>query len=258
MKSTPLTQGLSMLILAVYILYGFIALPFAGFILSFAAGLLSYGVSESFEISVSSIILTGVMFSLISKSTTAEEEKHKNKEGFTDGSSVTEIVNRLKKGPKGLFTSGFVEGFADADESLTKVKSESVSKTTDNTSKPASVDSIGVGNGIVPPMPPAIATAVKAVSGFKEVALPSEEKEGFYIDQGTTVMNALNALKPDQITAMSQDTQKLIDTQKSLMTMLSSMKPMLNDGKQMMDTFQQMFGQTNGVTGTSPPLNIKL
>jgi hypothetical protein len=59
-------------------------------------------------------------------------------------------------------------------------------------------------------------------------------------------MNALNALKPDQIKAMSSDTQKLIDTQKSLMSMLSTMKPMLQDGQQMMNNFQEMFGKSGG------------
>jgi hypothetical protein len=52
----------------------------------------------------------------------------------------------------------------------------------------------------------------------------------------------LNALKPDEVKRMSEDTQKLIDTQKSLMMMLGTMKPMLSDGKQLIDTFQQMFG----------------
>ena len=37
-------------------------------------------------------------------------------------------------------------------------------------------------------------------------------------------------------------TQKLIDTQKSLMMMLGTMKPMLSDGKQLIETFNQMFG----------------
>jgi hypothetical protein len=45
---------------------------------------------------------------------------------------------------------------------------------------------------------------------------------------------------------MSADTQKLIDTQKSLMGMLSTVKPMMQDGKQMMDTFQEMFGGAKG------------
>ena len=78
---------------------------------------------------------------------------------------------------------------------------------------------------------------------FKLGELPEEsEKGGFHIDQGTTVLNALNALKPDQVKQMSQDTQRLIDTQKSLMSLLGTMKPMLSDGREMLDTFQQMFG----------------
>ena len=77
---------------------------------------------------------------------------------------------------------------------------------------------------------------------FKLGVIPEEGKGGFHIDQGTTVINALNALKPDQVKQMTEDTQKLIDTQKSLMSLLSNVKPMMQDGKQMLDTFQQMFG----------------
>lgn len=77
---------------------------------------------------------------------------------------------------------------------------------------------------------------------FKLGEIPRDLKGGFHIDQGTTVLNALNALKPDQVKQMSEDTQKLIDTQKSLMSMLGTMKPMMADGKQLLETFQQMFG----------------
>ena len=73
--------------------------------------------------------------------------------------------------------------------------------------------------------------------------IPSQAKNGPHIDISSTLMNAVNSLNPDQIKAMSKDTQQLIDTQKSLMGMLGSMKPMWNDGKQLMETFQQMFGQ---------------
>ena len=62
-------------------------------------------------------------------------------------------------------------------------------------------------------------------------------------------MNAISSLKPEQIQAMTEDTRKLLDTQKNLMGMLNTMKPMLNDGKQLMDTFQQMFGP--GATGAA-------
>jgi len=81
---------------------------------------------------------------------------------------------------------------------------------------------------------------------FKLGQIPSEAKGGFHIDAGTTVMNAINALKPDQIKAMTQDTKQLIDTQKSLMGMLQTFQPMVQEGKQMMDTFQTMFSPSMG------------
>ena len=272
MKTTPLTQGVSSLLLIVYVLYGFFALPFAGFLLSLAVGLLSYGALESAEMSVAFTILTGVIFSLISRAGAATALM---KEGFvtgnTDGSEkIAKRVERIYKanvGPHGVYASAFVEGFADAaatasiDSQLEAVLKDKPAEES-AASKPASATAPSTaGSGIPPPAPPAVASNVKKAETqggggevtqgfrgapddgqFKLGVLPEETKGGYHIDTGTTVMNALNALKPDQIQAMSADTQKLIETQKSLMSMLSSMKPMLQDGKQMMDTFQQMFG----------------
>ena len=278
MKTTPLTQGVSTLLLLVYILYGFFALPFAGFLLSLAVGLLSYGALESTEMSVAFTILTGVVFSLISRAGAANAlMKVATKEGFvtgnTDGSEkIAKRVERIYKAnvePHGVYASAFVEGFADASGGVVDGQLEAVMKDKpveeSAESKPASATAASTaGSGIPPPPPPAVASAVPKAETqggvgpsqpttqgfrgapddgqFKLGVLPEETKGGYHIDTGTTVMNALNALKPDQIKAMSADTQKLIDTQKSLMSMLSSMKPMLQDGKQMMDTFQEMFG----------------
>ncbi len=271
MKSTPLTQGVSSLLLIVYILYGFFALPFAGFLLSLAVGLLAYGGLESTELSVAFVILTGVVYSLISRAGAATAlMKVATKEGFTTGNTdgsekIAKRVERIYKanvGPHGVYASAFVEGFADASGNSIDGQLEAVLKDKpaeeSPESKPASATAPSTaGSGIPPPAPPAVTASVpkaetqggvQGFSGapddgqFKLGVLPEEKKGGYHIDTGTTVMNALNALKPDQIQAMSADTQKLIDTQKSLMSMLSSMKPMLQDGKQMMDTFQQMFG----------------
>lgn len=83
-------------------------------------------------------------------------------------------------------------------------------------------------------------------SQFKLGEIPAQVKNGPHIDASSTLMKAIQGLDPDQVKAMGADTQRLIETQKSLMGMLSSMKPMMNDGKQLMDTFNQMFGQTPG------------
>ena len=271
MKTTPLTQGVSSLLLIVYTVYGFFALPFAGFLLSLAVGMLSYGALESPEMSVAFTILTGVIFSLISRAGAATAlMKVVSKEGFTTGSQdgsekIANRVERIKKanvGPHGVYASAFVEGFADASGNSIDGQLEAVLKDKpaeeSPESKPASATAPSTaGSGIQPPSPPPITANVPKAETqggtqgflgapddgqFKLGVLPEEKKGGYHIDTGTTVINALNALKPDQIQAMSVDTQKLIDTQKSLMSMLSSMKPMLNDGKQMMDTFQEMFG----------------
>jgi len=64
----------------------------------------------------------------------------------------------------------------------------------------------------------------------KPYRLPSESDDGpYHLDAGTTFLNAYKALKPDQIAAMTRDTQELLATQKSLVAMLDSFGPLLKD-----------------------------
>lgn len=84
----------------------------------------------------------------------------------------------------------------------------------------------------------------------KKYKMPKEtDDEEFHLDAGTTFMNAYKQLKPDQITAMTKDTQELINTQKQLMSTLNTLKPLITDGKQIMDTFQNYFGSSGGAAG---------
>ena len=77
----------------------------------------------------------------------------------------------------------------------------------------------------------------------KKHKVPKEEDDGdFHLDAGTTFMNAYKSLKPEQIAAMTKDTQELMATQKQLMNTLSTLKPLIQDGKQMMEMFQGYFG----------------
>jgi hypothetical protein len=72
---------------------------------------------------------------------------------------------------------------------------------------------------------------------------PAEEDDGeFHLDAGTTFLNAYKALKPEQVAAMTKDTQDLMQTQKQLMSTLQTLKPLITDGKEMMDMFQSYFG----------------
>jgi hypothetical protein len=80
----------------------------------------------------------------------------------------------------------------------------------------------------------------------KKYKLPNEKDDSdFHLDAGTTFMNAYKSLKPDQIAAMTKDTQELMETQKQLMSTLQTLKPLMTDGKQMMEMFQSYFGSGN-------------
>jgi hypothetical protein len=84
----------------------------------------------------------------------------------------------------------------------------------------------------------------------KKYKLPSEtDDKGFHLDAGTTFLNAYKSLKPDQIAAMTKDTQELMETQKQLMSTLNTLKPLMQDGKEMMNTFQSYFGKSGLPTG---------
>ena len=77
----------------------------------------------------------------------------------------------------------------------------------------------------------------------KKYKLPSEtDDKGFHLDAGTTFLNAYKSLKPDQIASLTKDTQELMETQKQLMSTLNTLKPLMQDGKEMMNTFQSYFG----------------
>lgn len=229
MKSTEVTRKVSYGILGLFTIYGIFAIPFAFFLLAVAIGLIVYGISESVEITTAATLITGVLAVLINK--------YNRKEGFMGG-NPTEIVHRLEsvkkpqeKAPVGVYASGYVEAFEDVSDNTVPVATES--KSTSAESKAAEVK---------PKTTAGFKNEGEAEGLFKLGVLPNEDKGGFHIDQGTTVLNALNALQPDQVKKMSEDTQKLIDTQKSLMSMLGTMKPMLADGKQLVETFNQMFG----------------
>jgi len=264
MNSTKLTLSVANLILFFYILYAIFYVPFSGTLVSGATGLMAFGLLGSYEAAVALTILSGIFFALLTK----------RKEGFADKvADISQRVLGMKKvnyqEPGGVFASKFVEGFESQDGSGATVNVDSTVASPSSNPAPTDVNptvqtmtmpsvvppgSVTQNTGGAAPQPAAgaISSGFKSGGGkepeglFKLGSIPEDTKGGFHIDQGTTVMNALNALKPDQIQQMSADTQKLIDTQKSLMGMLSTVKPMMQDGKQMMDTFQEMFGGAKG------------
>ena len=170
------------------------------------------------------------------------------REGFTTQNDISTLITKMKG-------HGFKEGFinvamnvaknglgimpnSDAVEGYEDVKVEKNETPAPATSINKAVDALkGMSSEkVIPEVKDAMTMP------FKLGEIPSQVKNGPHIDAGSTLMKAIKGLNPDQINEMTKDTQQLIQTQKSLMGMLGTMKPMLNDGKQLMETFQQMFG----------------
>jgi len=82
---------------------------------------------------------------------------------------------------------------------------------------------------------------------FKLGQLPSEAKSGPFVDVASTMSKAMGALKPDQLAAMTAESKSLLETQQNLMGMLESMRPVLQDGRQLLDTFGSIFGSMGGM-----------
>jgi hypothetical protein len=246
MKSTELTVSVANIALILYVVYAIFFIPFNATLVSMATGLIAYGTLESFEAAVALTLLSGVVFALMVKPSHVREGFSASpKEIIGKVQSITSSKRRAE--PSGIYASSFIEGFADlsGSQQATPNTASLESPTPASTSKQA--ESKSIANETKDDIPPAAASGFRSGgtesdSLFKLGVIPEEGKGGFHIDQGTTVINALNALKPDQVKQMTDDTQKLIDTQKNLMSLLSTVKPMMQDGKQMLDTFQQMFG----------------
>jgi hypothetical protein len=312
------TEQISGVVLVGLVLFGFLYLPGVQYLVSLAIAAVSYGITESLETAVVTLIVGNIVLSMIFYNQMLAMAKM---EGFVGtGGNVGEIAKRIVKMRTGSsFNPGGVsdvsEGFEDAnqtDMTLSNPEKKEVAAPATATSQPAQANAadaaaqmtammnglkgLAASNGAAAPAPlpqvaaPAVATPaapsapvpVVAPTGqapaapaappttqgqmpqaappaaapqvsqgfkgdanqdslFKLGAMPMDSAGGYHIDAGTTVMNALKSLKPEQIKAMTADTKQLVETQKSLMDMLQSFRPIISEGKEMMETFSQMF-----------------
>ena len=135
------------------------------------------------------------------------------------------------------------EGFADASGAEVAV-AEAATATATATATPAEEDKEEEATATEPateenfsapiasdkPMLPDNRDRLEPLVLGKPYKLPSEsDDKGYHLDAGTTFLNAYKALKPDQIASMTKDTQELLSTQKSLVSMLDSFGPLLKD-----------------------------
>lgn len=265
LKCNDQTRRVSIVVLVLYILYGIFNVALTTFVLSLAIFGILYGMTESLEYGVLGLLTTSLVVPFFNttnegfadapsaseespKEETAKEESPKE-DSASEDSANPKVKSTSMKSVSGVASSS-VSDAEEMNPSQSQMQTFTGSSTPASADPPAaSVDKISESG--VPPanMPASLADGFenKGEGGlFKLGKIPTDEKGGFHIDTGTSVLNALKSLKPDQISAMTQDTKQLIETQKTLMNMLQSFKPMMSEGKEMMDTFQQMFSSSGG------------
>jgi hypothetical protein len=273
-KFNKQTSTIALAFFTLYFLYGLLYIPFTQFLVSLAIGGIAFGYTDSYEFATIALLLTNFLFPMFGPM----GHSYVTKEGYMNV-NPQEVSKRIQDMQRGGMNAGNViqgvgspmsEGFADAS-TTTATASPAVTPNTQPVqaaSTPAPATATSSAEASTPPPaqptpPPAAPTAISeqgvppahqpATAGFQDSGslfklgqIPTDQKGGFHIDTGTTVMNALNSLKPDQIKQMTMDTKQLIETQKSLMGMLQTFQPMMNEGRQMMNTFQQMFSPASG------------
>lgn len=63
-----------------------------------------------------------------------------------------------------------------------------------------------------------------------------------HIDMGSTLLSAYKRMKPEQVKQMREDTKELMETQQQLIQTLSMLGPQVQQGAELIKTFQGMFG----------------
>jgi hypothetical protein len=243
MKSTKTTQNFAVALMVLFGLYGLSMLGLGATLLAYAVGLIVFSYNGNLELTAGAVILVGGVLHVMGRLMPARREGFNTQEGAQVIAARLQAIQKpyASAGPQGAL-SEITEGFADADtDGFSGGKKEETAVAAG--SKPASVETTTDATKAEKSETKAGFTDESAATGlFKLGELPSEQKGDFHIDAGTTIIKALGALKPDQLKSMTEDTQKLMETQKSLMGMLNSMKPMLTDGQALISQFSGLLG----------------
>jgi hypothetical protein len=264
MKFNNLTYNISIALLVVTALYTLVYSGITGVLLCTAITLIAAGFINQFELVAAVAVVFAMFYTFFLKKWLRKLEP------FEDLDTPKQILGRLagmenaynpvqqqlkdpRREPYGVYDPA-VEGFEDvSSEKKEGAPSESAAAPAKRTNE---VDAQQVEE---------VTSALKKKSDdevakeefqsatnnlFKMGKMPSENMDGPKLDSGSTLMKAMESFKPEQISAMTNDTKALLETQKGLMQMLNQMRPVLADGKELLQTFTGMFG------GAGMPLKL--
>jgi hypothetical protein len=264
MKFNDLTYNISLVILGITAVYTLVYSGLTGLLLCSSVTLIAAAFMNQFELITAVAVIFSLFYIYYLKGLLRKFEPFQNQ----DNSQA--ILNRVAKmkdsyrevpqnlrdpylEPAGVYDPA-VEGFQDVQPQAPK-EGESSESSSAPAKRANEVDSQQVEE---------VTSAVKdakkksnddiakeefeSASGnlFKVGKMPSENMEGAKLDAGSTLMKAMESFKPEQINAMSTDTKQLLEHQKTLMRTLKDLSPLLHDGKELLQTFSGMFGNSGG------------
>ena len=278
MKFNTLTHNISFGILAIAALYTFIYSGISGLLICSAVTFLIASFVDQFEIVTACAVLFSLFYISFLKKFLKKLEPFESKivnNGIIN--NVRQMNERYKPEITGFYSSS-IEGFEDVQPDVPKegesdksspaptnipnqINTEDIKKVASAVTSAMKNTAMDTTNKTEEPEKPEKSEKPAPQSNdiakeefqsatnelFKLGKMPSEHTDGPMLDAGSTLLKAMGSFKPDQINAMSDDTKKLLETQKSLMGMLTQMRPVLADGKELLQTFSGMFG--NGGLG---------
>lgn len=254
MKFNETTHIISIGVLILTVVYTLVYSGISGVLLCAAVAFIAAAFIEQIELVVAVTILFVLLYTMVLK------KFLRRFEGFEN--NPADITARLRKqrndyeGIKEPVKEHFLEGFENTtadkskpaptlkkdqvDEKQVEEVTSSVKKANED-SKPIKEDKESFENNIASQE---FQSATNQL--FKLGKMPSEHKEGPMLDAGGTLIKAMSSFDPETTAKMTDDTKKLLETQKSLMGMLTQMRPILADGKELLQTFSGMFGGQGG------------
>ncbi len=275
MKFNELTKNIALTTLGLYGLYALFALGIASVIMSLAIGLIAAAFFDEIEIIVAIVVISGMALAYFMRPKKGEGFTDGNPKEING--RIEKMMKAYKPQYEGVYDAkmtgasasvgnvslcnGFSEGFANSEEA------DGASSTGDLApvaAKPTLVsleeDKNKAEISMAPNPEQEKKDVMKTIQAVKEAGssgsesfagqpglfklgeLPSESKEGPFLNASSTLMKAISGLQPDQIKAMTDETKNMIETQKNMMSMLQQMRPVLQDGQQLLSSFSSIFG----------------
>lgn len=259
MKFNNLTYNISLVILVITAVYTLVYSGLTGLLLCSSVTLITAAFLNQFEIIVAIAVIFALFYIYFLKRILRRFEPFQNQD---NAPTILGRVSKMKDQyhqipqnlrdphlePAGVYDPA-VEGFEDIQPQVPK-EGESQESSSAPAKRANEVDPKQVQD-----VTSAVVTKKKSDSEianeefqsatnslFKVGKMPSENMDGPKLDAGSTLMKAMEAFKPEQVNAMTADTKSLLETQKALMGMLNQMRPVLADGKELLQTFSGMFG----------------